>query len=193
MSLIVDTRREFCERGSEGEASLCSTIVDILRDLPEVSDEELARVEDLEGSRVESDSRAPSCASLLPAPERLRRDRILFTERSDAGYRSAIEEPVSRNRVHLSKTDAGEPRQQNEVKHRPGSHWDTQKRTRAFQTPITEAGFPEQPSRPHLNHPRPSPSFPLTFISPHQILRRLSYGSEQEVQRLLLLRRRTIW
>ena len=107
VSLIVDTRLGVLGRGSEVK---CSTIVDILRDFPEIRDEELARVEDLEGCRAGSDSGVPSCASLLAVPERLRRDRAFFIERRDVGYRSTIAEPVFKNKVHLSQTDASDSR-----------------------------------------------------------------------------------
>lgn len=60
-------------------------MVDILRDLLETTDEELARVEVLEGARAESDSGLSSSKLLLNVPERLRRDRSLFTERKEAG------------------------------------------------------------------------------------------------------------
>lgn len=78
----------------EDDAFPSSTMVDILRDLPETIDEEVARVEDLEGARAASDSGVSSCAFLLNVPERLRSDLTLFTERNEVGYRSAIAKPV---------------------------------------------------------------------------------------------------
>ena len=73
-------------------------MVDIRRDFPETIDEKLVRVEDREGAPAVSDSGVSSWSSLLPyVPERLRRDRALFTERKDDGYRSTIAEPVSRS------------------------------------------------------------------------------------------------
>jgi len=93
VSLSVEARLEVRRR----DGSPSSTMVDILRDLPDTIDEELARVEDLEGVLEASDSGVSSCSVLLNVPERLRRDRALFTERNDVGYRSVIAEPVSKN------------------------------------------------------------------------------------------------
>ena len=85
MSLTVETRLKVRDRGSEDEASPSSTMVDIPRDFPETTDEELARVEDLEGARAVSDSSVSSCTFLPNVPERLRRDRELFAERKEDG------------------------------------------------------------------------------------------------------------
>jgi len=87
-SLRVEVRRR------DSDESPSSTMVDILRDPPDTTDEELARVEDLEGARAASNSDVSSCALLLNVPERLRSDRALFTERNEEGYRSAIAKPV---------------------------------------------------------------------------------------------------
>jgi len=78
-------------------------MIDILRDFPETIDEELACVEDLESAWAVSDSGVSSCTFLPNVPERLRRDRVLFTERKEDGNRSSIAKPVSKNKVHSSQ------------------------------------------------------------------------------------------
>ena len=96
-SLSVETRLEVRLRDGEDDTLPSSTMVDILRDFPETADEELVRVEDREGVRVVSDTSVSSCSFVLNVSERLRRDRALFAERREDGYRSAIAEAVSGN------------------------------------------------------------------------------------------------
>jgi len=164
-------------------------MVDILRDFPETTDEELARVEDREGVREVSDSGVSPCSFLLNFPERLRRDRALFTERKDDGYRSVIAERVSRNESTC-------PRQAQESQSSKGRRGVVKVQNISdsgiFESlgsflklrPL-EVAHRQQLPVPNLNDP---PHIPLLSLD----LRRLSHGPRQEISRFFVLRRQTV-
>ena len=130
-SLSKETRREGRRRGSEDNAAPSSTIVDILRYSPETIDEELARVEDLEGARPAS---ASSSTFFPNVPERLRRDRALFIERREDGYRSVMVESGSRDESTCPRAGVDESRRQTEAR----SSWcEIDHRGNASQGPLT--------------------------------------------------------
>ena len=165
--MTVETRLKVRDRGPDDETSPSSATVGILWDFPETIDEELARVEDLEGTRAVSNSGVASCTFLPNVPERLRRDRTLFTERKEDGNRSVIAKPVSKNTKYACSRQAS---QESEARGGRGSSSSRYSKLnpRQFQTPITSGRSPNGSRFDRTSTTPPSAFLPIhiPFFSP---------------------------
>jgi hypothetical protein len=160
-SLSKETRREGRRRDSEDNPAPSSTMVDILRDSPETIDEELARAEDLEGARAASVS---PCMFFPNVPERLRRDRALFTERREDGYRSVMVEPGSRDESTCLRAGVDELRRRTEAK----SCWCEIDRGNASQEPLNQPSAWDNRNSPFATnyHERHIVCHPRSLLKP---------------------------